>query len=101
MAPRANQPTTPWLCNTVERMARALEVSPSGVKIETFQEIDSEIIKLIACKSSVKAGDKMSDNEIKGMLAMLGECDVPHRCPHGRPVIIRITEAELDSKFLR
>jgi len=28
-------------------MARAIEVSPSGVKIETFQPIDSEMIKLI------------------------------------------------------
>ena len=29
-------------------MARAIEVSPSGVKIETLQEIDSEMIRLIA-----------------------------------------------------
>ena len=43
----------------------------------------------------------MSGEEVTSMIAMLNECLVPHRCPHGRPVTIRITESELDSKFLR
>lgn len=32
-------------------MARALEVSPAGIKIETFQEIESEMIRLISVDS--------------------------------------------------
>ncbi len=64
-------------------------------------ELNDELIKIIACRSSIMAGDKMSGEEVTSMIAMLNECLVPHRCPHGRPVTIRITESELDSKFMR
>ncbi|MFH1416100.1 MAG: DNA mismatch repair endonuclease MutL [Elusimicrobiota bacterium] len=64
-------------------------------------ELNDSIIKMIACRSSVKAGDRMNEEELRLMVALLNKCDVPHRCPHGRPVIMRIRESELDSKFSR
>ena len=42
-------------------MARALEVSPAGIKIETFQEIESEMIRLI----SVDSDDILIDMKVK------------------------------------
>ncbi len=64
-------------------------------------ELYDNIMKIIACRASIKAGDKMSEKEIESMIKMLSVCEVPHRCPHGRPILIRITESELDTKFLR
>jgi DNA mismatch repair protein MutL len=66
-----------------------------------IEELNDNIIKIIACRSSIKAGEVMTGEEIQIMIDMLNDCEIPHRCPHGRPVIIRFTEKELDTKFLR
>lgn len=70
-------------------------------KVPALDDLNDTIIKIIACRSSIKAGDSMNDEEVRSMISMLNKCAVPHRCPHGRPVIMRITESELDSKFSR
>jgi DNA mismatch repair protein MutL len=82
----------------IENILSAFDEENAPASVEEFND---EIIKLIACRSSVKAGDRMSDEELQSMVKLLGDCMIPHRCPHGRPVIIRITEEELDRKFLR
>ncbi|MFW6134112.1 MAG: hypothetical protein ACOC5R_00890, partial [Elusimicrobiota bacterium] len=68
---------------------------------KSISDLNEEIVKIISCRASIKAGDKMNNEEIETMIDMLNKCEVPHRCPHGRPVIIRISEKELDSKFKR
>ncbi len=64
-------------------------------------EINEDIIKTIACHSSVRAGDMQNLSEMREMTDRLIKCRVPHRCPHGRPVVIRFSEKELDSRFNR
>ncbi|MGM0442336.1 MAG: DNA mismatch repair endonuclease MutL [Elusimicrobiota bacterium] len=66
-----------------------------------LEDLNDEIIKIIACRSSVKAGDSLTYGEVESLVEKLNGCRVPHRCPHGRPVIFRITEKELDKKFDR
>lgn len=82
----------------VEEIINSIDETENTPEVEN---INDDIIKIIACKSSIKAGDSMSDEEVKTMIAMLNRCSIPHRCPHGRPIIIRMTEKELDTKFLR
>lgn len=59
------------------------------------------IIKTIACRASIKAGDPISDDEVNNMVILLNKCRNPNRCPHGRPVIMRLDETEIDKKFQR
>jgi DNA mismatch repair protein MutL len=82
-------------------IANIVEVFEETGKIPDITELNDKILKIIACRSSIKAGERMSTDEINSMISLLNECKIPHRCPHGRPVIIRLTEKELDSKFLR
>lgn len=58
-------------------------------------------IYTMACKSAVKAGDKLNYTEMKCLIDDLRICDNPYNCPHGRPTIIKITEEELEKKFKR
>ena len=53
-----------------------------------------------ACKSAVKSGDKLSQLEIDVLMKKLSE-DIGLKCPHGRPVAIKITRMEIDKWFKR
>lgn len=53
-----------------------------------------------ACKSAIKSGNKLSDGEIDALLAAL-KGDLGLKCPHGRPIAIKITRTEIDKWFKR
>ncbi len=54
-----------------------------------------------ACKASVKANQHLTMYQITSILADLSEAESPYTCPHGRPVIIRLTKYELEKMFKR
>ncbi|MFO7810544.1 MAG: DNA mismatch repair endonuclease MutL [Candidatus Delongbacteria bacterium] len=54
-----------------------------------------------ACKRAIKAGKKMTNEEMLELINDLFQCEFPHVCPHGRPVIIDITLKELNKRFRR
>jgi DNA mismatch repair protein MutL len=60
-----------------------------------------EIAKLIACKGAVKAGQKLSSAEMESLINRLFACQEPYFCPHGRPVILKITLDDLAKRFGR
>lgn len=53
-----------------------------------------------ACRSAVKANDILTSNEIEVLLKMLTETKVL-LCPHGRPIIIRLTDKDIEKWFKR
>jgi DNA mismatch repair protein MutL len=59
------------------------------------------LAKSFACRSAVKAGDKLLRQEMLGLIDSLFACKMPYVCPHGRPTVIRITTEELDKRFSR
>lgn len=60
-----------------------------------------EILKLLACRGSIKSGKKLTLEEIKELLKKLYACESPRTCPHGRPVAVVIDEEELERLFGR
>ena len=54
-----------------------------------------------ACKAAVKGHDKLHDIEIKGLLEDLSKLKDPYHCPHGRPIVIRLSEKEIEKEFKR
>jgi len=54
-----------------------------------------------ACKMAVKAGDPLTIAEMTGLLEQLADTENPYLCPHGRPIVVKITLAELDRQFKR
>ena len=53
-----------------------------------------------ACKSAIKSGDKLSQSEIDRLISMLKK-NWGLKCPHGRPVCIKISRTEIDKWFKR
>lgn len=60
-----------------------------------------EELFLRACKSAVKAYQALTEADIANLLARLDACENPSTCPHGRPVAVKISLAEIRRKFLR
>lgn len=54
-----------------------------------------------ACRSAVKANDILSSNEIDILLNQLSTPDQVLLCPHGRPIVLRITNTEIEKWFKR
>ena len=60
-----------------------------------------EILKLLACRGSIKSGRELTAIEMKRLLDDLLLCKNPLTCPHGRPVMVTIDEGQLERLFLR
>lgn len=53
-----------------------------------------------ACKSAVKAGEKLDNDQIKHLLGKMKD-GVPLQCPHGRPAVLTYTRRDFDKMFKR
>jgi len=59
------------------------------------------VITTTACKMAVKAGDRLSLDEMTRLLADLRQTSNPYLCPHGRPIVVCISNRDLDKMFGR
>ncbi len=65
------------------------------------EEALHETLDMVACKAAVKAGDRLSDEEIAELIRMRQTVERSSSCPHGRPTSVRLTIAELEKLFGR
>ena len=54
-----------------------------------------------ACKHAIKGGEPVSEDEIRMLIGEFLSGRLPLTCPHGRPVVVRITKTELEKMFRR
>ncbi len=59
------------------------------------------LLATMACKAAVKAGDRLSQEEIAHLLMLRGMADDSHHCPHGRPTSLLFSRQQLDKQFGR
>jgi DNA mismatch repair protein MutL len=59
------------------------------------------IAMTFACKGAVKAGQRLSQEEIAELFDALFATDLPYHDVHGRPTIVRLSKGELERKFGR
>jgi DNA mismatch repair protein MutL len=60
-----------------------------------------EVLDMMACKAAVKAGERLSEVELRELLRLREAVERSSNCPHGRPTSIRMTIRELDRRFGR
>lgn len=56
---------------------------------------------MMSCKRSIKANHSLSSFEVSQLLYDLTQCENPYHCPHGRPVLVKITVSDLEKMFKR
>jgi DNA mismatch repair protein MutL len=68
--------------------------------IGPFRSIDEKIAGM-ACKASVKGGDRIGYEQAEKLIDELLTLDNPYNCPHGRPTIISMSKTDMEKKFKR
>ncbi|GAA4424408.1 DNA mismatch repair endonuclease MutL [Bremerella cremea] len=71
-----------------------------GKNLEKRDLLD-ELLHMMSCKAAIKAGDRLSTEEIDALLELRHLCQDAHHCPHGRPTALVFTKEELDRRFQR
>jgi len=59
------------------------------------------VISTMACHSAVRAGQALSDSEMRELVRQLEQAATPHTCPHGRPTMIHLSYGQLKRDFGR
>jgi DNA mismatch repair protein MutL len=54
-----------------------------------------------ACRSSLKAGERLSREDMEDLLKSWGDLENPHVCPHGRPLYYRVHLKDIYRKLGR
>lgn len=70
-------------------------------EIKTSYDMRLDKVMKMACSSAIKAGYSMKEIEIDTLLDDLRKAEQPFTCPHGRPVIIKISKYEIEKRFKR
>ena len=75
-------------------------------QLHDYQTIDlkrlrNQLAKDISCKGAIKANHQLSRKEIDALVDDLKACANPYTCPHGRPVMIKLTTYEIEKMFKR
>jgi len=96
----------------IEEVPAELSDWQSGqIFIEILKQLETELdavpdfrdglAKSIACKAAIKAGKKLSKREMLNLINDLFACETPFFCPHGRPLMIKMTLQEFEKRFKR
>jgi DNA mismatch repair protein MutL len=64
-------------------------------------EVRENIAKSYSCKAAIKAGDYLSEKEMRLLIDQLFATSMPYVCPHGRPIVVKISLNEFDRRFGR
>lgn len=78
-----------------------IELYRENSNAEPNLSVRENLAKAFACKTAIKAGDKLTPEEIQVLIDQLFLTRNPYVCPHGRPIIVKIPIEELDRKFGR
>lgn len=92
------------------RMLRATRVQDTVKRLLTEEvnlhdeEQDGLLHQLaatLACRSAVRFGEPLSDDQIRELLVQRDQVERGHCCPHGRPTTLTLTLDELGRRFRR
>lgn len=68
---------------------------------EVIDNTKQRLIYTIACKAAVKANQRFTEMEMYDLVRQVFEMDNINTCPHGRPIIIKMTKKEIEKEFGR
>jgi DNA mismatch repair protein MutL len=81
----------------LQDMIAEYQENASRLKLEKRDNL----AKSYSCRNAIMTGQKLGVEEMRGLIDRLFATRMPYVCPHGRPVIIRLSLDELDRMFGR
>lgn len=71
-----------------------------GYRAIKLTDILKDKLASAACKAAVKGGMDLTREEIDALFAMM-DGDMGLKCPHGRPVVVKMSKTEIEKMFKR
>jgi DNA mismatch repair protein MutL len=65
------------------------------------EELLEKLLQMMSCKAAVKAGQRLTPQEIDALVQLKHLVDHAHHCPHGRPTTLNLSRHDLDRQFGR
>jgi DNA mismatch repair protein MutL len=94
-------PTLLAKADPAELLKAVVEHLDSTGQQATRRDLTDSLLHMMACKAAIKAGHRLSPEEIESLLAQRHLVDDAHHCPHGRPTALTLSRADLDRQFGR
>jgi DNA mismatch repair protein MutL len=82
----------------VRDMAEELAAADATASVDRRRD---GLLTALSCRSAIKAGDRLSYEEMAELLGALAGTARPYTCPHGWPIVMTISHFEIDRKFNR
>lgn len=84
----------------LEAFFREVLGSMESLKAVKIEELVKDKLASAACKAAVKGGEFLTEDEAKSLISQM-DGNMGLRCPHGRPVAVRMKKSELEKLFKR
>jgi DNA mismatch repair protein MutL len=85
-----------------DRMFRdVVDTLVGGSDAPTRRDLLDSLLHMISCKAAIKAGQRLTPEEIQSLVAQHHLAQDSHHCPHGRPTALVFSKGELEKQFKR
>jgi DNA mismatch repair protein MutL len=84
-------------------MAFMRELSPVLEKNADLsrEEVLEGMLSVMACHGAIRAGMRLSLDEMRHLMGQLSAAQLPTHCPHGRPIFKKFSFYEIEKMFKR
>jgi DNA mismatch repair protein MutL len=70
-------------------------------RLPTRDVLLNDLLSLMACHAAVRAGDRLTPEQMSALIEQRHLVHDTHHCPHGRPTALLFSRQELDRQFRR
>ncbi len=72
-----------------------------GVPARVADELEEELAASLSCRGAIKVNHRLTTVEQRALLDDLAQTSNPYRCPHGRPILLRLSQEEMERRLGR
>jgi len=72
-----------------------------GVPERAAEELEEQLAADLSCRGAIKINHRLLAQEQRSLLEDLVATENPYRCPHGRPIILRLSQEEMERRLGR
>ncbi len=85
-----------------EKLLRSLAGDDRETSAEDLRRgILDSLAASLACKAAVKMHHPLAPLEMEALVGELFAAEQPYACPHGRPIVLQMTDSDLERRFGR
>jgi DNA mismatch repair protein MutL len=84
-----------------EALVLRLASEPATEAADLRRRLLDALAASLACKAAIKMHHPLSPEAMEALVSELFAAEQPFACPHGRPIVLQMTDADLERRFGR